>query len=108
MKASSKIALWVAAGVAALACIKKKGVAGVGYLYRQAVASRKRLAPYFNGDYLIEVVVVDLTERKGKYVDMRIYFRGRMPVGYYVSMEDVKWLTDLCKRLGERIVIYDN
>lgn len=81
------------------------GVGSIGTA--QAIASRKRLAPYFNGDYLISKVAVDLTERKGKYVDVTIYFYGRMPIGYWVSMEDIKWLTELCERLGEDIVFYE-
>ena len=95
-------------GSAIAGAIKRKreqGTSGIGWA--QAYASRNRLAPYFNGDYLISKVVVDLTGRKGTYADVTIYFYGRMPIGYWVSMEDVKWLAELCERLGEDIVFYE-
>ena len=104
MKDSSKIAI-VAAAIGAWLIAKKKAISGVGTI--QAYASRKKLAPYFNGDWLISRVVVDLTTRKGNYVDVTIYFFGRMPVYYWVAEDDIDWLSDICKRHREEIIFYD-
>lgn len=104
MKTSSKIAI-AAAAVGAWLIAKKKAISGIGTI--QAYASRKKLAPYFNGDWLISRVVVDLTTRKGNYVDVTINFFGRMPVYYWVAEEDIDWLSDMCKRHREEIIFYD-
>ena len=58
MKASGKIALWVAAGVAALACIKKKGVAGIGAIHYTIVGKvldvkYKKTSYYGNNSYWV-------------------------------------------------------
>ena len=105
MKISSKIAI-VAAAVGAWLLAKKKAISGIGAIYA-AYAGRKKLAPYFNGDWLISKVAVDLTERKGNYVYVEIYFFGRMPVYYWVSEDDIDWLSDMCKRNREEIIFYE-
>lgn len=61
MKASSKIALWVAAGVSALMCIKKKGVAGIGatkdkFVIAKVISTRYRNTSYYgNPSYYVSL-----------------------------------------------------
>ena len=112
-KNSSKTINWICAGIAAyfigitIAGIikRKKGVNGIGWA--QAYASKKRILPYFDYPGLIDYVYIDLTERKGNYVDARIYFKSRMPAMFWISKEDARWLSELCDKHDVEFVAYN-
>ena len=101
-KNSSKTINWICAGIAAYfigitiagAVKRRKGTSGIGWA--QAYASKKRILSYFDYPGLIDKVFIDLTERKGNYVDARIYFKYRMPAMFWISKEDARWLSELC------------
>lgn len=71
-------------------------VSGIGAA--QGYASKNRILSYFDYPDLIDEVLIDLTERKGKYVDGRIYFRYRFPAFFWISKEDARWLSELCDK----------
>ena len=41
---------------------------------------------------------MDLTEKKGKYVDATVYFKHRMPAMFWISPDDARWLSSLCDK----------
>ena len=104
-KNSSKVINWIAGGALAYfvgtaiaGAIKRKRESTNGIGYTQGYASRKRILSYFDYPELINAVSIDTTVRKGKYVDAVIYFKYRMPAGFWISPEDARWLSELCDR----------
>lgn len=86
-------------GITIAGAIKRKraeGTNGIGYA--QAYASKKRITPYFQHPKLIDEVLIDLTSRKGNYLDARIYFKYRMPLMFWISREDARWLSEMCDK----------
>ena len=86
-------------GLAIAGAIKRKreqGTSGIGWA--QAYASRNRILSYFDYPQLIDKVDMDLTEKKGKYVDATVYFKHRMPAMFWISPDDARWLSSLCDK----------
>lgn len=110
MTKKEKISLGIAVGAAAAVWflerrLNTKGTSGIGWA--QAYASKKRILTYFDYPGLIDYVYIDLTERKGNYVDARIYFKSRMPAMFWISKEDARWLSELCDKHDVEFVAYN-
>ena len=115
MSAASKINKsldWIAGGITIGAVIlaimgKRKRDKENGVGWAQAYASKKRIESYFDYPELIDNVLIDLTERKGDYVDGRIYFRHRMPASFWISKDDARWLSALCDKYDVEFSAYN-
>ena len=96
MKKKSNIGWWIA-GLAGALLLKKKATESIkGIGWAQSYAGEKRILKYFEYPHMIDKVLIDLTERKGDYVDARIYFKDRMPAMFWVSKENARILSILC------------
>ena len=99
------------AGITVAGYIKRKrnqganGLSGIGRT--NAYASKKRILPLFDYPNLIDKVIVDLTERKGNYVEAKFYFSYRFPVYYWISKEDARWLSELCDKQDVEFIAWN-
>lgn len=92
---------WMVAGAAAVAaylCIhKKKTISGIGWV--RPTFGKKRIDSYFSSERLIpDEVELDLTYKKGEYVDGTFRYNWKPSVYFWISREDAKYLSELCDK----------
>lgn len=108
MKKSSKIALGVAAGAAALVLLKKKkegSVAGIGDL---TAWNKKHLADYLDRAFLDEVIVNSAFEDEKGYVPVDFISDGFVNFTYKISPGNINYLHKLCDTYGVKFVLVND